>query len=174
MSKVTADTVLLKVRRKNIPSELKTVPQWVVWQLEPKKDKPDEYTKVPYIAQLGSKVKASSTNASTWRTFDEAFAVYKATDMDGIGFVLTDEDDFVGVDIDNCRDPETGEITTLAQTIIQNLDSYSEVSPSGQGVRVILRGNLPPSGRKNSKEDVEMYESGRYLTITGHRLEVIS
>jgi putative DNA primase/helicase len=184
MSKITDKKSLLKVTPENIPDDLKSVAQWVVWRLEPKPGKPGEYTKVPYTPNKAPKrcVKAASTKRETWRTFEQAMFVLEndgiGTDgqpfyPDGIGFVLSEQDDFVGIDIDNCRNVETGELTALAQTIIQNLDSYTEISPSGKGVRVILRGNLPPGGRKNTVEDVEMYESGRYLTITGHRLEVL-
>jgi putative DNA primase/helicase len=184
VSKITDKKSLLKVQPGNIPDDLKAVAQWVVWRLEPKRGKPGEFTKVPYTPRSKPErcAKAASTRRDDWRTFEQALGVLENDGIgpdgrpfypDGVGFVLSEQDDFVGVDIDNCRNAETGELTALVQTIIQNLDSYTEISPSGKGVRVILRGHLPPGGRKNTAEDVEMYESGRYLTITGHSLEVM-
>ncbi len=90
----------------------------------------------------------------------------------GIGFVFTSGDDLCGVDLDRCRDPETGEMESWAQEIIGELDSYAEISPSGRGVHVLLRGELPPGRRR--KDCVEMYDRARFFTITGHRLEDVS
>src|SRR5262249_17926175 len=74
-----------------------------------------------------------------------------------------------GIDLDDCRDVETGEIKPWAEEIIRDLDSYAEVSPSRTGVKVIVRGAVPAGG--NRKGDVEMYDRGRYFAVTGHRLE---
>jgi primase-polymerase (primpol)-like protein len=86
----------------------------------------------------------------------------------GIGFVFTPEDDLCGVDLDGCLDPETGEIEGWAQEIIEELDSYTEISPSGTGVHVLVRGTLP-AGR-NRKGRFEAYDRGRYFTVTGRHL----
>jgi primase-polymerase (primpol)-like protein len=72
------------------------------------------------------------------------------------------------VDVDGCRDPETGEIESWALEIAAELDSYAEASPSGTGLKVFLRGELP-SGRRR-KGSIEMYDRGRFFTTTGHRL----
>lgn len=90
--------------------------------------------------------------------------------LPGIGFVLTDDDPFTGVDLDACRDPVTGELTPESTRIVTELDSYAEVSPSGTGVRIILAGSLPDgtSGRRKGK--IEVYAASRFLTLTGHRL----
>ena len=86
----------------------------------------------------------------------------------GIGFVFTADDPFVGVDLDHCRDPETGEVEPWAQEIVDELDSYTEVSPSKTGLHSIVNGKLPPGGRRKGR--VEMYEAGRYFTVTGDRV----
>src|SRR5262249_53638709 len=75
----------------------------------------------------------------------------------------------IAIDLDYCRDPETGIIALWAQEIIHNINSYAEVSPSGEGVRIFLFGILPPTGRK--KGDYENYQTGRYVTVTGQHLE---
>ena len=87
--------------------------------------------------------------------------------MDGIGFVLGDG--FCGVDFDNCRDRITTAIAPDVQAYIQRLNTYGEVSPSGEGVKLILRGTLP-KGRRASCA-VEVYDHGRYFTVTGHLLD---
>ena len=53
--------------------------------------------------------------------------------------------------------------------IVQQLDSYTEISPSGTGLRIFIRAKLPPKDRKIG--NFECYESGRYLTVTGHHVE---
>jgi putative DNA primase/helicase len=77
-------------------------------------------------------------------------------------------DDYVGLDLDDCRDPETGEIALWAQEIIDGMDSYTEVSPSGTGVKIWVRAMLEMS--KEKKEDgkrIEIYPHGRFFTVTG-------
>ena len=88
--------------------------------------------------------------------------------VQGPGYVLQKGE--VGIDLDKCRNPETGEITPWAADIVDRLNSYTEVSPSGTGLRILCKGELPPGARR--KGLVEMYDhsSPRYLTITGHRL----
>ncbi|MGH8695713.1 MAG: hypothetical protein ACREVS_04510 [Burkholderiales bacterium] len=88
--------------------------------------------------------------------------------MDGIGYVLTAADGVVGIDLDKCRDPDTGVIAPWALAIVQQIDAYTEVSPSGTGVRIFAPGTLSGGGR--NRHHVEMYTRGRYLTLTGHRL----
>ena len=83
--------------------------------------------------------------------------------------MLTSDNGFVGVDLDHVRDPTTGETQEWAQDIVDRLDSYTEISPSGTGLRIFVHGALPSEGRK--KGDFECYESGRYLTVTGEHLE---
>src|SRR5215204_7547314 len=103
--------------------------QWLCWRLEERDGKP---TKVPYSPPTGERAK--STDPETWAGYREAVRAHKEYGYDGIGFVFTSEDDFCGVDLDGCLTPETGEIEPWAQEIIEELDSYTEISPSGIGV----------------------------------------
>ncbi len=148
----------------NIPEEMRRRPQWVVWKEERRDGKP---TKVPYVA--GGAGKASSTDPRTWRSFEEAAQAHRTGRYDGIAFVFAEDDPYAGVDLDGCRNPETGEIASWALEIVEQLDSYTEISPSGAGVHIILRGNLPP-GRRGWGDGHGLYDSGRYFTITGNRL----
>ena len=147
----------------NIPTELKRIPHWVCWKSEIRDGKP---TKPPYDPRTGGY--AQSNNPETWADFATAMKVFKSNGHNGIGFVLTESDPFVGFDLDHCRDPETGTIEPWAKSIVDGLKTYTEISPSGEGIRGFLKGKLPPGGSK--KGNVEFYETGRYLTVTGHKL----
>lgn len=146
----------------NIPTALQALNQWVSWRYEQRDGKA---TKVPY-QQNGDQ--ASSTDPNTWATFASALAAQQRYGFDGIGFVVTPEVGGVGVGLDHCRDTETGAIEPWAQDVIDQLNSYTEVTPSDAGHRILAFGHLPPRGRKRG--NLEMYESGRYLTVTGHHL----
>src|SRR5262249_17327756 len=110
--------VALPVDIGKIPGELKDLPQWVIWQYEykPKGSKP--WTKVPKNAKenrpSGGLRNASSTDQATWSNFDIASSRYLqsvshfTTPYDGIGFVLTEQDPYAGIDLDHCRDADTG------------------------------------------------------------------
>jgi putative DNA primase/helicase len=151
----------MKVNLDCLPEELRQRRQWVVWKLEERDGKP---TKVPYIA--GGSGKASSTDSLTWRSFEEAVQALKTGRYNGIGFVFSSGDPFAGVDLDDCRDPETGELEEWAAKIVEAFGSYAEVSQSGTGVHIIVMGKAP--NKKRGK--VEAYSSERYFTMTGRVL----
>ena len=151
----------------NIPEQLTERPQWVNWCLEERKG---ETTKVPYTP--GTRRRASSTDLMTWRTFEEALEAYEASEpmtYDGVGFMFCSADPFVGIDLDGCRDPESGEVVPWAQKIIADAaEGYVEVSPSGAGVHIIVEGRVRDGGMKRGP--VEMYGRDRFFTITGSSL----
>jgi len=159
---------VLSVTPQTIPEELRKIPNWVCWQLMFKVGATKPWTKVPMNARTG--YPAKTNDPSTWVPFGEALkAALESPDRyDGIGFVFTVEAGYVGVDLDQCRDPETGEIEPWARDIINPLESYTEVTPSGTGVHIIVRGMIP-AGRK--KGQIELYATGRYFTFTGRHLE---
>jgi putative DNA primase/helicase len=150
-----------EVLAENIPEEMRRRRQWVVWKLE---RRGDDLTKVPYIA--GGVGKASSTDSDTWRTFEEALDTLGSGRYAGVGFVFSSGDPYAGVDLDNCRDPETGKLEEWAQEIVEAFDSYAEASPSGTGVHIIVRGKAP--NKKRGK--VEAYSTERFFTMTGRAL----
>ncbi len=145
----------------NIPEELRRRPQWVVWKLETRDGKP---TKVPYIA--GGVGRADTTDLMTWRTFEEAVQALKTGRYEGVGFVFCSGDKYTGIDLDDCRNPETGELEEWARKIVEAFGGYAEASPSGTGVHIIVRGKAP--NKKRGK--VEAYSSERFFTMTGHVL----
>jgi len=144
------------------PVELARRAQWVAWKLTPREGEPKP-TKVPYSARTGAL--ASTTDPSTWSTFEEASAYYVREHLSGVGYVLSADDPYVGVDLDACRDPQSGRIEPWAKAIMKRLNSYTEISPSGTGLRIFIRGELPPHGRRKHK--IEVYSQARFLTITG-------
>ncbi len=147
-----------------IPVELRNLPQWVTWKREfHRKGKP---TKVPYIA--GTDKRASTTDARTWCTFGQALNAYYAGRCDGIGFVLTANDPYTGVDLDHCVDVGTHVLTDAARSIIEQFNTYAEWSPSGEGVHIWIRGRIPRERKKVG--DYEAYSEKRFLTMTGHQL----
>lgn len=145
-----------------LPPDIRTSLRGVLWNREVRDGKP---TKVPYQAHHPA-LRAAVDDPGTWAPLVDAIAAYEDGKGDGAGVVLGDG--LVGVDLDGCRDPLTGAITGEAQAIIDALDSYTEISPSGTGVHILLRGALPPGGRRKGK--VEMYAEGRYFTVTGLHL----
>lgn len=150
----------------NIPDQLTERPQWVCWRWEMRDGK---LTKVPYMP--GTERRASSTELLTWATFEQALAAYEAGEppYDGIGFVFCNADPFVGIDLDDCFDPESGEVARWAQKIINRVqEGYVEISPSGNGIHIIVEGTVRDGGMRKGK--VEMYDRGRFFTITGKTL----
>jgi primase-polymerase (primpol)-like protein len=156
---------ILPVRTDGVPDEMKVRPQWVLWRLEERAGKP---TKVPYSPH-GLRQRASSTDLTTWGTFEEVLALLEH--YDGIGFVFCSADPYTGVDLDGCRDPHTSELEPWAAEIVAALDSYTELSPSGTGVHIICKAKIPRGGRRGQ---IEMYAQDRFFTVTGHPLGAIS
>jgi putative DNA primase/helicase len=148
-----------------IPAELKALPQWILWKSEKRNNKP---TKVPYQANGDM---AQANNRRTWSTFATAVKFYLEGEYDGIGFVFSRQDNYIGIDIDKCVTDEKP--NTFATEIIDTLDSYTEFSPSGKGIHIIVKGNLPQNvigtGRKSTKHGLEIYSYGRYFTFTGNK-----
>jgi putative DNA primase/helicase len=158
-----------------IPDELTAADRWITWR---RMTRDGRETKVPFCAAAPTR-QASSTDPATWTSFGAACAAVVQHDFAGPGFVLGDG--FSGIDLDGCRNPETGSIHPAAFKTIAFLDSYTEVSPSGCGVKVYLRGTLPPGRRETgkvpwagyvpgAKEEVAVWDGGRYFAVTGQHL----
>lgn len=148
-----------------IPAALKRLRQWVGFALLPPRTPGEKPRKVPKDPRTGRN--ASTTNARTWGSFSEASSAVARFGLAGVGFVFTDSG-FTGVDFDYCRDAETGVIEHGVLSQVRELASYTEISPTGTGIHVIVRGNLPGKGIKVGK--VEVYDNGRFFTVTGKRV----
>lgn len=159
----------------NIPKALKDRNQWVLWRTI-QRDRP---TKVPFSVDG---TPAKTNDAATWAPFADVLSVHRKGGYDGIGYVFSDADPFCGIDLDGCREPSSGEIAPWAVSIIKELATYAEISPSQTGVKLFAIGNLPfRSGRKQQLPGqpevcgkapaVEVYDHGRYFAVTGLRLD---
>ena len=138
---------------RNIPKELQSLHQWVC---------SDSNSKVPMMATSPSP--ASSTNPSSWSTFQEATMSVECGNYDSVGFVFNDNG-IVGIDIDDGRD-EDGFLSPIAVDIISMCKSYTEKSRSGRGFHILVKGTLPFKGKNNLK-GVEIYKQSRYFIMTG-------
>ncbi|WP_423746030.1 hypothetical protein V5735_13105 (plasmid) [Haladaptatus sp. SPP-AMP-3] len=147
-----------------IPDDLRQRDQWVCWK---KKHRDGKATKIPVTPETG--VFASSTDADTWTDFETALDYVTTGAADGIGFVFAEDDPIVGVDLDDCRNPESGDVDDTALDIIERLDSYTEVSPSGTGYHVLIKGELPEG--RNRRGNIELYDKARFFTVTGDHVE---
>lgn len=159
----------------DIPEELRNRPQWVAW-VSRYRGEGRKPAKAPYNAVTGDT--ASHSDPDTWSGFDIALSFAKEEGLSGIGFAFSADDPYAGVDLDNCRDLETGDLEPWAEAVVAFLNSYTEVSPSATGVKVFLKGRLPADrhvkrvkvGRTNEKA-IEMYDRERYFTVTGQHLD---
>ena len=163
---ITEETRILQARASGIPAEMKQARRWVCWAAVPKprKDGTVQLTKEPRRADQPSR-KASSTDPSTWSDFDTALAAVQDGMTTGIGFVLGDG--WAGIDIDNAIAGDPPSVTAEASEVISAFHSYTEFSPSGTGIHIIVHGDVT-GGRKVG--NIEMYSAGRYFTVTGHEL----
>src|SRR5438128_569556 len=144
-------------------AELSERDQWVAYRIEHRDSKP---TKVPYIA---SRRRADTTKPGTWLTYAKARALARSDGFAGVGFVFTADDPYTGMDLDHCRNAETGAIDPWAQQIVDRFATYTELSPSGTGLHLWLKAKLPGTGRRQGP--IEVYDRARYFTVTGHHLD---
>jgi len=151
----------LEVWHRNAPAALKEVEGWILWKYTLVNGK---WTKPPFNED-GKKIDAH--DPTEWMTFSQAVQAYHRGGFDGIGLSLNAMEALAGVDLDHCV--KDGKIEPWALEIVEELGSYVEISPSGGGLRILGYGKLRREGRK--KGNVEVYDGGRYLTFTGHRLD---
>lgn len=144
----------------NIPMELRAYRQWVCWRYEMRNGK---RTKVPYSAN--GQYNANINNPASWGSFDEAIQTSRSATMDGIGFVLTENDPYVGIDIDDKEEnPASEQERETHRRILDAFQSYTERSVGGRGYHIIIRGQLQ-GGR--DRGHVGVYSTQRYLTFSG-------
>ncbi len=142
----------------NVPAEMRDYAQWVCYRIEGLGKKK---TKIPYCPQTGRP--ASVKNPGQWTTYDAAISCLVSGEYHGIGFVLTHNDPFFFVDLDDidCEDAKQRQIDIAA-----DFQTFQERSPSGKGLHIIGKGSVP-SGRRVSKLGIEVYSNERYMTVTG-------
>src|SRR5215211_438648 len=146
-----------------IPAELRERDQWLLWRYV---ERDGKHTKVPFCAATPWR-EASSTDPATWSTFERASEKLGEPGVEGLGYVFSGDDPFAGIDLDGCLD-DNGEIEEWAAEIVEQLDSYTERTPGGRGLHVIVRGELRGSRRRRGS--FEAYDRARFFTVSGERV----
>src|SRR4030095_9315473 len=164
---------VLRPQPNKIPKELRKLKQWIVWRLERRKLEgtvKEKATKVPYDPKTGRR--ASTKEPGTWSSFKHAMRAYRRDDYAGIGFIFSPDDPYCGIDLDNAVDADFN-IKDWAAPYIDLFDSFAEISPSGTGVHVIVKGKMPGGGRKwgFNGHAIEAYDRHRYFAFTGFPLQ---
>lgn len=166
------------LKLENIPQELKQRRQWVAWESVPNPNgrKP---RKIPIDPHTGREAK--SNDSATWGSYDESVAYIKAhPEINGLMFCISNTDPYTGIDIDGCLDGETGAFNNpMAEAVVRRCGTYGEISPSGRGLKLLLKGAIPLPRKKFNLTDtegksvleVEIYNEKRFWTITGHVLD---
>lgn len=167
---MTQKPICLPVQFATIPLELKRIPRWVLWRLVELGDEGNKrWSKLP--TQVSGQP-ASSTNPATWTDFPSVQHAYEQDPekFAGIGFVFTQTDNLIGVDLDDCFDHVTARFTNAAlQHISDSVEGYHEISPSGTGIKIFTRADLAHAHVDHS-QGLEIYPQGRFFTVTGHYL----
>ena len=157
---------IIEVNALEIPDELKQLPKWVLWRAE-WNEKQQQFSKVPYSF---SGYRASSTNKDTWTIFDVNNRLNEDNEnYNGIGFMLSDDDNYIVLDIDNAIDEHGQIISDLALDMTEI--TYCEKSPSGTGLHCFFKGQLPSERKKKRSDlDIELYDNARFMTVTGESI----
>lgn len=162
-----------------VPNELKQRKQWVNWKLIPQPSGPPK--KMPF--QING-APAKSNDPVTWYSFEEV--VKASPGFTGIGFVFSPNDEYCGIDFDGCLDKSSHKIAQWASNWAKKLNSYTEISPSGTGIKIWTKAKVPSpdgDGKKielpeeykftdEKKPGVEMYDHGRFFAVTGKRWDI--
>lgn len=152
--------------------------RFLAWRNEDRGGKP---TKVPYRPLTGCCLRAESDNPASWGTYAEANQALAGGGYDGVGFVPRPAEDGIFVDdLDGCIDPESGEIAQWAAEIVEHVDSYTEISPSGTGLKVFARASRDltfpvkeitvDAPKLCSKQPQIEILANKYTTLTGAHL----
>jgi len=148
--------------------ELRHWPQWVIWRIDARDGKT---TKIPLCAHAPGQ-RASSTDPKTWAPYEATLKPIERGRADGAGFVFSETDEYTGIDLDHCV--TDGIVHPAAMDIVQRLGSYTEFSPSGRGLHIIIRGAVHAKRNRTKKtpwgHDFEVYDRARFFTMTGRQL----
>lgn len=151
----------------NVPEGLRREPRWICWNLE---QRGGRNTKVPKDPKTGRN--ASSTDPNTWTTFDQAVAAFQGGSFSGVGFIFAPDRKYTGLDLDHVLLSD-GTLDPDYRPIVEEAGTYTEISPSGDGLHLIFLGSKPEGATKcrknhNSGRVTEMYDHDRFFTVTGN------
>ena len=151
----------------NIPQSLADMPQWLLWRYEAKEGQ-TKPLKVPYWvtgARRGG-TQGSDIDRKKLCTLGEARRAFDKGGYTGIGFAFLPGDGLIGIDIDGAINPDTGDVTDRLRSIIESVGSYTEYSPSGKGVHIIVQGTTTTN--KSNDIGLEVFCGRQYFTFTGN------
>lgn len=162
------------------PEDMAARDQWVVW-------KPTEtggkVPRSPWNNPGSPNRYTDPTDPGHWVSYSEASEWVAANREYGLGFVLSERDPFALIDFDKARDPDTGGLHPTAREVPLRAGSYADVSVSGTGLHVMVRGRLPaemgrltktplPEQPDFPKASIEVYDAGQFVAMSGEHLQV--
>lgn len=161
---------LLPVNAAGIPASMLDTPRWAPWRAM-WNEKKQKYEKIPHRSDKPAYGLSSQTTRG-WSSFHDAMRAYQRQPdkFAGVGYLMTGAHGLVAVDLDHCV--KDGEIAPWAAEVVAKLDSYTEVSPSGNGLRIMVEGEIERDWT-NHERGIEVYGGldARFVTITGARVE---
>ena len=134
-----------------IPKELIALDCWVNYRCE-LDEKTNKNKKIPVDPHTGKSAK--SNDSTTWGSYDMVLEAKNQFGASGIGFMFDKANGYVGIDIDDCYDPDKGEFNEVAKAILEHTPTYAEFSPSGRGVHLYFKGTKPNGASKNTENGV--------------------
>lgn len=139
-----------------VPKELQLQNVWCLWRLE---EKHGRQTKVPYEP---AGAHASSTNPDTWNSLQTCYQTLRSGSYNGIGLILSPAVNLTFIDLDHCL--TGGQPNEFARSVLQLFpDTYTEISQSGAGLHILVRGAIPHAVKR---DEIEMYHTARYCACT--------
>jgi len=172
------------IQEENIPDYLKERVQWVLWSWQVRENGKGDFvtTKVPINVETGKM--ASHSDPSTWSSFENALQKFgNSTETSGVGYVISKDDDVIGIDVDNCIDAQKN-IHPEVLELLNPYECYIEASPSMTGVKLLGYGEIDVSQLNTQagsgfkihnypldSMDIEVYQHSRFFTITSMKLK---
>jgi hypothetical protein len=149
----------------NLPADMTELQRFVMWR---RMIVHSREAKVPYLVSGGA---ADITDLSGLADFEDVVRILEKTGnrYAGIGYVFVKGDGMVGIDLDDVLDG-TGVVKPWGRGVVERFsDTYMEISPSGTGLKIWAKGELPENlpGVKVGDGSIEMYDHARYFTVTG-------
>lgn len=178
-SPISPNPPAVRVDLDKVPAALRACAQFFHWRWSLPADK---WTKVPvkFDKHPSGKivtVHIESNRPKNWLPFEEAAEYVRLCRVCprpwlGLGFRFAESDPFAFIDLDDCRNPATGEIAPWALEITYRFNSYAEASPSGTGVKIFIRGKKPGRRCRKAGSKIELYDTQQFSTITGQRIDL--
>lgn len=166
----------------NLPADLQAGPLFCAWKKVPNPKKPGTYKKKPINVLTG---KAARTNyPQNFADLSQAIYAVSMHAYDGVGRLMQHSvDGIYAIDVDHCV--SDGQLNEYARDLMARGNTYAEITPSQDGIRIYVRAAVPPAltGRCSVKVwnqgshpdypelEVQLFLDGQYVTLTGQQIE---